>query len=261
MEQLLWIVAVLTMSVGNILALMQDNLKRLMAYSSIAHSGYMLVGLATMASLQGGDPVRRDALQGVLFYLAAYGLTNVAVFGVLMLLPSRHRRRTPTVSAETFDDIAGQGRRYPALGFSMAVACFSLTGLPLTVGFFGKFLLIKPAIHGGLYWLAIMAVVNAAISAAYYLRIVAAMFLRDPEPAVDEGEPTEEVVFTTPLVAAIVTSVAGVLVLGTILPVTQVLILSAEESTRLEYRDFTHILPEWREEDSASRDRLREQRP
>jgi NADH-quinone oxidoreductase subunit N len=273
LEQLLWIVAVLTMTVGNILALMQDNLKRLMAYSSIAHSGYMLVGLATMASLQGGDPVRRDALQGVLFYLAAYGLTNAAVFGVLMLLPSRHRRQTPTVSAETFDDIAGQGRRYPALGLSMAVACFSLTGLPLTVGFFGKFLLIKPAIHAGLIWLAILTVVNAAISAAYYLRIVATMFLRDAEPAGDpparaettpaggDGGAIAEVVFTTPVVAAIVASVAGVLLLGVVLPMTQVLVLSAEESTRLEYRDFTHILPQWRDEDAAGRDRLRDRQP
>src|SRR5205823_11974115 len=105
---------------------------------------------------------------------------------VLMLLPARPVRNwsgrvtpvPPATTAETFEDLAGQGRRHPALGLAMAVCCFSLIGLPLTVGFFGKFYLIRPALHSHLYWLVVITMINAAISAAYYLRIVATMFLR-----------------------------------------------------------------------------------
>ena len=202
----LWVIAVLTMFVGNVLGLLQHNIKRTLAYSSIAHSGYMLAGVTALVS--SADPaVQAAALGGVLFYLASYGVMNSGAFGVLMLLPSRDTRiggylepseaNTPQVlaatgtSAETFDDIAGQGRKHLGLGIAMAVCCWSLTGLPLTVGFFGKFYLIKPAFMAGdanpeirtrMTWLVILLVINAAISAAYYLRIIAAMFLR-PEPA------------------------------------------------------------------------------
>ena len=137
------VLAALTMSFGNILGLVQrNNVKRLLAYSSIAHTGYMLVGITALLS---GRDLR--ALEGVLFYLASYGIMNVAAFGVLMLLPSRSNK--PATSAETFDDIAGAGRRHPALGLAMAVACFSLTGLPLTIGFFGKFKVADAALWWG----------------------------------------------------------------------------------------------------------------
>jgi NADH-quinone oxidoreductase subunit N len=199
--KLLWVLAVLTMFVGNTLGLLQHNVKRTLAYSSIAHSGYMLAALTALVSTS--DPaVQSMALGGILFYLAAYGIMNSGAFGVLMLLPSRESSNlalletssggassaTPTgTSAETFDDIAGQGRKYPAMGLAMAVCCWSLTGLPLTIGFFGKFYLIIPILEAGkanphrwhsMLWLVILLLVNAAISAAYYLRIVATMFLR-----------------------------------------------------------------------------------
>jgi formate hydrogenlyase subunit 3/multisubunit Na+/H+ antiporter MnhD subunit len=153
--------------------------------------------------------VQSEALAGVLFYLAAYGVMNAGAFGVLMLLPSRatayaygrdatgggvaarspRRLPPPATTAETFEDLAGQGRRHPLLGLAMAVCCFSLIGLPLTVGFVGKFYLIKPALHAGLIWLVVITLVNAAVSAVYYLRIIATMYLRPaPESATDEDD-------------------------------------------------------------------------
>src|SRR5213079_2797403 len=101
------------------------------------------------------DPnIQTESLQGVLFYLAAYGIMNAGAFGVLLLLPSRLNR--PATSAETYEDLAGQGRRHVGLGLAMAVACFSLTGLPLTVGFAGKVFLIVPALRGGMTILVIV---------------------------------------------------------------------------------------------------------
>jgi NADH-quinone oxidoreductase subunit N len=241
--KLLWILAVLTMFAGNVLGLLQWNIKRVFAYSSIAHTGYMLVGVTALASGQ-----QQGALEGVLFYLAAYGIMNAAAFGVLMLLPARPARRMydadatvpPATSAESFDDIAGQGRRYPALGLAMAVACFSLIGIPLTVGFFGKLLLIRPALESRLYWLVVFLVVNAAISAGYYLRIVGAMFLR-PEPEgvspPRAGElagaagnamqpataPPARLGMPTPIVVSVLLSVFATLLFGTLIPATQTL--------------------------------------
>lgn len=205
--RLLWVLAALTMTVGNVLGLMQINVKRVLAYSSIAHTGYMLVGITALAAagsstadLHAAVSVRSQALEGVYFYLAAYGIMNAAAFGVLMLLPSRaaglNARRgrrghaddvtPPATTAETYEDLAGQGRRHPLLGLAMAVSCFSLIGLPLTVGFFGKFYLIKPALDAKLIGLVVVTLINAAISAAYYLQIVGTMFLR-PDPATAEA--------------------------------------------------------------------------
>src|SRR5688572_31995573 len=190
LADLLWILALLTMTVGNVLGLLQFNVKRVFAYSSIAHSGYMLVGLAVWAAgADASDATRTAALDGVLFYPAAYGIMNAAAFGVLMLLPARPapfgpHRPLPATSAETFEDLAGTGRRHVGLGLAMAVSCFSLIGLPLTVGFWGKLMLIRPALQSGrpmMTWLVVITMINAAISAAYYLRIVGTMFLR-PEP-------------------------------------------------------------------------------
>ena len=227
---LLWVLAALTMTVGNVLALLQNNVKRVLAYSSIAHSGYMLVGIAALARHHAPG-----ALHGVLFYLAAYGLMNTAAFGALMLLPSRERADD---AAETFDDLAGQGRRHVGLGLAMAVSCFSLIGLPLTVGFFGKLLLIKPALQAGMIWLVIITVVNAAISAAYYLRIVATMFLRpDPTPLVGGAEPAEQPRTVRPQFAVqlgVIVSVVGTLLFGTLPAATELLASRAQQGTMLQ---------------------------
>jgi NADH-quinone oxidoreductase subunit N len=236
--KLLWVLAALTMTFGNVLALPQYNVKRLFAYSSIAHSGYMLVGLTALAGAYGnGGPgvfeTQQAALQGVLFYLTAYGVTNAAAFGVLMMLPSRDSTAgRPATSAETIEDLAGQGRKHPALGLCMTVCCLSLIGIPLTVGFIGKLLLIKPALSGGFVWLAIITVVNAAISAAYYLRIVATMFLRDP--ATNGGAEPAEPAKSFPITAAIALSVGGTLLLGVVLPLTQIVATGAQSGAQVD---------------------------
>ena len=248
--KLLWIIAVLTMFVGNVLGLLQHNVKRVLAYSSVAHSGYMLVGVTVLVSATGQPQVQDAALGGVLFYLAAYGIMNTGAFGVLMLLPSRHKEAAsylepsegPHVqpatgsSAETFEDIAGQGRRHLALGIAMAICCWSLTGLPFTIGFFGKFFLIEPALQAAtgamkvrMFWLVVLLLINAAISAAYYLRIIAAMFLR-PEPApvgaaararpATPREPAAPAARPWPIIAGIALSVIGTVAFGVDFPAT-----------------------------------------
>jgi NADH-quinone oxidoreductase subunit N len=242
--KLLWVLAVLTMFTGNVLGLLQHNIKRVLAYSSIAHSGYMLVGVTALVTATGHPDVQRAALAGVLFYLAGYAIMNTGALGVLMMLPSRERElsgfldpdgsveRTPAAtgtSAETFEDIAGQGRKHLALGIAMAVCCWSLTGLPFTVGFFGKFFLIKPALQAAtgevrtrMIWLVVLLVINAAISAAYYLKIIAAMFLRSepksfsPKPQVTEVQDKSN--FPWPVAASVVLSVFGTLALGVDFP-------------------------------------------
>jgi NADH-quinone oxidoreductase subunit N len=233
--KLLWILAVLTMCVGNVLGLLQLNVKRVLAYSSIAHSGYMLVGIATLAGAADNYDVQRQALGGVMFYLAAYGIMNAAAFGVLMLLPARGEdANLPATSAETFDDLAGAGREHVALGLAMAIACFSLIGLPLTVGFFGKFYLIRPALNGHNYWLVVITMINAAISAAYYLRIVGAMFLR-PEPSSMPAEAgTPSAIRSMPVAIAIALSVAGTILFGAVFPATELLSTRAETAVNVD---------------------------
>jgi len=236
--KLLWILAVLTMFVGNVLGLLQLNVKRVLAYSSVAHSGYMLVGIATLAGAVGNPGVQTEALQGVMFYLAAYGIMNAAAFGVLMLLPARGpRANLPATSAETFEDLAGAGREHVALGLAMAIACFSLIGLPFTVGFFGKFYLIRPALNGHNYWLVVLTMINAAISAAYYLRIVGAMFLR-PEPKSMPDVPASAGMVTPirsmPVAIAIGMSVAGTILFGAVFPATELLSTRAETAVNID---------------------------
>src|SRR5258706_11125764 len=200
---LLWVLAILTMTVGNVLGLLQYNVKRVLAYSSIAHTGYMLVALAALGATQfvtaPASPVKTSGLQAVLFYLAAYGIMNIGAFGVLQLLPARDGKG----SAETFEDLAGSGRHHVGLALSMAVCCFSLTGIPLTVGFMGKLMIIKPAlaaasatlapgavpVRSAMTWLIVITMINAAVSAAYYLKIVATMFLRTEETAQPPAPP------------------------------------------------------------------------
>jgi NADH-quinone oxidoreductase subunit N len=233
--KLLWILAALTMTVGNVLGLVQINIKRVFAYSSIAHSGYMLVGVTALLTTSDYE-IQMTALQGILFYLTAYGIMNVAVFGVLILLPGRSNQ--PATSAETFDDIAGLGREHTLLGLAMAVSCFSLIGLPLTIGFFGKFFLIFPAWKAGLTGLVVILVINAAISAGYYLRIVGALFLAPEKPgprygqtARDEDAPIHHPV---PVLISIGLSMVAILWLVIVWPATSRLMSRTAEAARIE---------------------------
>jgi NADH-quinone oxidoreductase subunit N len=179
---LFWILAAVTMTLGNVLALLQDNLKRLLAYSSVAHAGYMLIGLAVAPYLRGASSP--GGVEAVLFYLAAYGAMTIGAFAVISYL------HTPRRPVETVDDLAGLSRSHPVVALLMMLFLFSLIGIPLTGGFAGKFMLfwgamsVRPdemAEQAKLFRiLALIGALNAAIGAWYYLRIVAAMYLRNP---------------------------------------------------------------------------------
>jgi NADH-quinone oxidoreductase subunit N len=186
---LLWILAAVTMSLGNLLALLQDNVKRLLAYSSVAHAGYMLMGLAVAPRLLAPEtsaPV--GGVEAVLFYLVAYAAMTTGAFAVLASLSTRER------PAETVDDLAGLSRSHPGTALLMVLFLFSLIGIPLTGGFVGKLWLFLGALgvpyspedarsleqHRLFVTLAVIAALNAAVGGWYYLRIAAAMFLREP---------------------------------------------------------------------------------
>ena len=164
------VLAAVTMTLGNLVALTQDNVKRMLAYSSIAHTGYMLVGLAAFA---GGQQL---GLEGLLFYGAAYSFMNLGAFAVIAAL---QKRAGVTSSLDTF---AGLGRKEPALGVLMTLFLLSLTGIPPTAGFFAKAVVILAAVQAG-GWVSLLAVImmlNAAAAAFYYLRVVVYMYMRDP---------------------------------------------------------------------------------
>ena len=163
---LLWLLAALTMTVGNVIALAQRNLKRMLAYSSVAHVGYMLVGLTAGAEAGGA---------AVLFYLVVYTVATVGAFGVILLL---EHKGAEAVDVEAY---GGLSASHPVLALVLTVCLLSLIGLPPTAGFVGKFYLFSAAIRGGFIWLAIIAVLNSVVAAYYYLRIIIYMYMREPE--------------------------------------------------------------------------------
>jgi NADH-quinone oxidoreductase subunit N len=195
------ILAVLTMTGGNIVALVQVNVKRMLAYSSIAHTGYVLAALAAYAAAPSGE-VQQQAIEAVLFYLLGYGVMNLAAFAVVGML-QRDPGRYGGLAA-----FAGLAGRAPWLAAGMAVLLLSLTGIPPTVGFFAKLYVLLATVDAGLAWLAVIIALNAALAAFYYLRVIVYMYMRDPEaePASIDRHP-----FT---IAALAISVAGVLLLG-----------------------------------------------
>jgi NADH-quinone oxidoreductase subunit N len=168
---LLIVMSVLTMTVGNVLALLQRNIKRILAYSSIAHSGYMLVGLIAGPGISGGPSAGVDA---TMFYLASYAVMNLGAFAVLIYLQGK------ADAAEDLDDLAGVAKEHPFSALLFALCLFSLIGMPLTIGFLGKLYLIEAALATRHEIVAVILVINAAIAAAYYLKIIAAMYLREP---------------------------------------------------------------------------------
>jgi NADH-quinone oxidoreductase subunit N len=185
---MLWIVAAATMTVGNVLALLQKNVKRMLAYSSIAHTGYMLI--AVLVGPVGGQGPMRDGVAALLFYIVIYGAMNLGAFALLACFKTDGR------DVETLDDLNGLARRAPASALAFAICIFSLMGFPPTAGFLGKLYIFSSAfslrpshpMHGPLIALAIIGVVNSAIGAAYYLRIVAAAYMGgEAEPATPTG--------------------------------------------------------------------------
>ncbi|HUP00013.1 MAG TPA: NADH-quinone oxidoreductase subunit N [Gemmatimonadota bacterium] len=164
----LWVLAVLTMFVGNVAAIRQDDIKRMLAYSSIAHAGYLAVALIAASGL--GDAA-------FLYYLAVYTLMTLGAFGVVVAVGEKGMENT---SIER--DYAGLGYRHPLLAVAMALFMFSLTGIPPTAGFFGKFAIFSAAVDAGYVSLAFLMVIASAISAYYYLKVVVAMYMRAAEP-------------------------------------------------------------------------------
>jgi NADH-quinone oxidoreductase subunit N len=167
--EILWWVAVLTMTVGNLAALTQSNVKRMLAYSSIAHAGYLMIGLTVYSA--SADP---QALAAMLYYLLAYTLMNIGAFGVVILWGEKGRENLE------IGDYAGLGWKTPALGLAMSVFMISLAGIPPTAGFFGKYYLFRSAVEHGMSTLIVIAVLNSALSVYYYLRVLVALYMRQP---------------------------------------------------------------------------------
>jgi NADH-quinone oxidoreductase subunit N len=168
--------AAITMVYGNVAAAMQRSVKRMLAYSSIAHAGYILVGVVTLSS---PDPtVRQTAVSGVLFYLLAYTVSNVLAFGSLIAMGSYGKE------AVSYEDLAGVGRRHPLVALPFIVGALSLMGFPPTAGFLGKWYVFSAAVASGdqLLWLVILGVLTSVIGAYYYLRVIVFMFMKAPEP-------------------------------------------------------------------------------
>ncbi|MBL8696387.1 MAG: NADH-quinone oxidoreductase subunit N [Planctomycetes bacterium] len=161
------VLAALTMTLGNLAALGQTNLKRMLAYSSIAHAGYVLMGVATM---------NREGFSSVLFYLVVYYFMNLGAFGVVMYYAN-------TTGDEQIDDLKGLGWRSPLVAITMVAFLVALVGLPPTAGFIGKWFLFTAAVKKGFLWLAVVAGINSAISLFYYFRVARAMWLRPEEEA------------------------------------------------------------------------------
>ena len=179
------------MTLGNLSAIWQSNLKRLLAYSSIAHAGYMMMGIVMLSA---------SGLKAVMFYTAAYMFMNLGAFLVVLVLATR-------LGSEDIKDYKGLGWRSPWIAAAMTAFLFSLTGLPPTAGFIGKVYLFASVVSGGLYWLAVVGALNSAVSLYYYARIVRAMYLEKPVS-------TDSV--TVPAFASLTLAVlfAGTLILG-----------------------------------------------
>ena len=165
---LLWILAAISMTVGNLGALLQNSVKRMLAYSSIAHAGYILVAFAAGSA---------EGVAAASFYLVSYAAMNIGAFTILSYA-ARYEER-----AASFSDFAGLARRSPFIAATFTLFLLSLIGIPFTGGFFGKFYVFTAALHSGLVWLTVIGLLNSGLAAFYYLRVIATMYMRSP----DEG--------------------------------------------------------------------------
>jgi len=187
------VLAMLTMTVGNVIAIAQTSIKRMLAYSSIAHAGYVLIGLAA---------ANNDGISSAMLYLLVSCVMNICAFGSVILA------KTQDGESLMISDYAGLGLRKPLLAMFMTIMLLSLAGFPPTAGFVGKFYVFKSAVQAGHIWLVIVGAINTAISAFYYLRVVVTMYMREPE---------EELSFTaypSTLVVGLILAAIGVLLIG-----------------------------------------------
>ncbi len=186
------VLAVLTMTVGNLAALLQENIKRMLAYSSIAHAGYLMIGLVA------ADMGRYS----ILYYLMAYAFMNIGVFIVVILYGRKIEDNL------NIKDYAGMGYRYPVLGAAMTIFMFSLAGIPPTAGFVGKFYLFAAAIKSGFVGLAIIGVLNSVLSVYYYLRVTVMIYMKEPT------EETPSLTFSRPATLATTIAAMATMILG-----------------------------------------------
>jgi NADH-quinone oxidoreductase subunit N len=170
------IMAALTMSIGNVVAIVQNNVKRMLAYSSIAHAGYALVGFVAAGAAT--DAAQRGAATtAVAFYLLTYAVMNMGAFAIVTVIARKGDQRN------NVDDYNGIGFSSPVLAFSLSIFLLSLLGMPLTAGFMGKIMVFSAAVNQGYVWLVVIGVLNTAVSAYYYLRLIVVMFFREPTGA------------------------------------------------------------------------------
>ncbi|HYP04882.1 MAG TPA: NADH-quinone oxidoreductase subunit N, partial [Bryobacteraceae bacterium] len=193
-EGVVWIAALLTMTIGNFAAITQNNIKRLLAYSSIAHAGYVLVAIAAHSQI---------GTQAAMFYLASYAFMNIGAFAIVTHFARQGERYLEV------DQMAGLAYRQPATAAMMVVFLLSFIGVPLTAGFFGKFYVFKAALDADLVWLTVLGLLNSAVAAYYYLRIIVVMYMHEPTPATEGLQPLSAGIKT-----ALVASVLATIILG-----------------------------------------------
>lgn len=195
------IMAALTMTIGNVVAVVQTNVKRMLAYSSIAHAGYALVGFVAAGAAT--DPAQRSAaITAVIFYLLTYAVMNMGAFAIVTIIARKGDQRNEV------EDYNGIGFRSPVLAFSLSIFLLSLLGMPLTAGFMGKIMVFSAAVNQGYIWLVVLGVLNTAISAYYYLRLIIVMFFRERTAA---WEPPR---VPASVAVALILTIVGVFYLG-----------------------------------------------
>ncbi|HUS05704.1 MAG TPA: NADH-quinone oxidoreductase subunit N [Bryobacteraceae bacterium] len=194
-EPIVWFSALLTMVVGNFAALTQSNIKRLLAYSSIAHAGYVLVAVTTHSEI---------GTAAAMFYLASYAFMNIGAFAVVIHIARRGERYV------NVDDLAGLGTRQPGTAALLTIFLLSLIGVPLTGGFFAKFYVFKAALDGNLIWLSILGLLNSAVAAYYYLRIIVVMYMHESTDSTARLEPLGAGIRTALWISAAATIFLGV---------------------------------------------------
>jgi NADH-quinone oxidoreductase subunit N len=191
---ILWLVAILTMTLGNVVAVLQTNVKRMLAYSAIAHAGYILVGIVANTVTGRG---------AVLFYLVVYTVMNLGALAIVLSLSQKGDQRV------NLNDYSGLGQRYPFAAAALSIFLISLAGFPLTGGFIGKFYLFSAAIQKGYMGLAIIGVLNSVLSVFYYFRLMVIMYMKDASEGVPQPEP-----ISLPVSAVIGIGILGIFLLG-----------------------------------------------
>ena len=197
---LLAVIAAITCTFGNLAAYGQTNIKRMLAYSSIAHAGYALIGVVAAGRLE-----HSSGLASVLLYIALYTFMTFGAFAIVAML------RKGTLEGEEIEDFTGLAKRHPLPALLMLVFMVSLAGIPPTAGFIGKLYVFRSAVEAGMAWLAAIALLFAAISAYYYLRIVMVMYMREP---IDGTDPAPRLVMSPTLSIVLACAVAGVVIFG-----------------------------------------------